>query len=368
MFTRLLRIHLSPGIAVVLCGLIVCATLTAGLWPFHAPENRVQWVPREHALRFVRYGTALSPGRIAQYAGGDCSVEVWLKPALVWTLGSIVSFYDADTGRQFSVEQNYTDLVLRLDSWTRREGDSQWRVNDLLRKPELFVTVTTNGRNVALYVDGALVASSSSFDLTAQMLASQLILANSPRRNYAWPGELKGMAIYPSQLSPEEVAKHYRQWTLLGTPVIQSAEQPLALYRFSERGGNVIHNELPGGVDLEIPEKFVVVDQVRFESPVSEFRIDQSYFKDAIINVLGFIPLGFLFCLYFGGVRGMKHAGLLAIMVGALVSLTIESAQAFLPTRYSGVTDLITNTVGTAVGVVVYRGSRWLVARSNQPS
>ena len=39
---------------------------------------------------------------------------------------------------------------------------------------------------------------------------------------------------------------------------------------------------------------------------------------------------------------------------GAALSLTIEILRSFIPTRYSGLTDVITNSTGTAPGARVY--------------
>jgi len=36
----------------VLCGSVLVAILTAGLWPFHAPKNEVRWLSDGNGLHF----------------------------------------------------------------------------------------------------------------------------------------------------------------------------------------------------------------------------------------------------------------------------------------------------------------------------
>ena len=75
--------------------------------------------------------------------------------------------------------------------------------------------------------------------------------------------------------------------------------------------------------------------------------------SDIIVNVLGFVPLGFLFAFWRGQVNGSRRWGsyVFAVLIGALVSLAIEVTQAFIPARDSSLIDVLCNITGAISGV-----------------
>jgi glycopeptide antibiotics resistance protein len=92
-------------------------------------------------------------------------------------------------------------------------------------------------------------------------------------------------------------------------------------------------------------------------------RTQHSYVKNVLINIAGFVPLGLVWSAYLSSVRRMRCAAAATVMLGFTVSFTIEILQASLPTRYSGMTDIITNTLGTCIGVALYHAIALPLAR-----
>jgi len=74
---------------------------------------------------------------------------------------------------------------------------------------------------------------------------------------------------------------------------------------------------------------------------------------DLLVNVLAYVPLGALvvFALY-PRVRGLA-AFASATLAGVLLSAAIEAVQTFLATRISSNLDLLTNSVGAAIGAAL---------------
>ncbi|NDB10919.1 MAG: hypothetical protein EBX54_03135 [Betaproteobacteria bacterium] len=77
---------------------------------------------------------------------------------------------------------------------------------------------------------------------------------------------------------------------------------------------------------------------------------------DLLSNVALYLPLGLLLALNRAPPR---RAGLgLALLVGALLSLTIEAAQSYLPQRVPSLLDLAANTLGALIGGLLAAGLR----------
>ena len=76
--------------------------------------------------------------------------------------------------------------------------------------------------------------------------------------------------------------------------------------------------------------------------------------SDIAFNVIAYLPLGMLACLYFRGVDGGRHAILKAVLLGAGYSLALEMAQLFVPHRHASWLDLASNAAGALLGALVF--------------
>ena len=185
----------------------------------------------------------------------------------------------------------------------------------------------------------------------------RLVIADSPTVNDSWSGQIMGLAIYERQLTASQIVRHYGDWTKNQRPTLAEDEAPVALYLFNEGKGRIVHNQLDSTTDLTIPSYYFALRPSVLVAFWREYKPTWSYWLDVGINIAGFIPFGFCIVAYLSSVRRINRAAAITVILGFTVSLTIETLQAYLPMRSSGMTDLITNTLGTAIGVMFYRWS-----------
>jgi VanZ family protein len=343
------------------CGFILLGILVAGLWPFHAPRNEVSWLSQRNGLLFGKYGSIVTAGPFKAHLprpDRSCSLEIRLEPRRVHASGTILAFYWPESQVvPFALRQSLGDLELlrRSDDPLHDAKRVKLYVDDLFpsHQQPVLVTISAGQSGTTIYADGALVKKAPNFKFSSQEFTGQLVIGNAPATTDEWSGQVSGLALYDRELTADEVSQHYESWTEGTRAGLAGSDGAVALYLFNEGEGNVVHNRVDPATDLLIPERFFGLHQEFLERPWNEYRSDWNYWKDVGINITGFIPLGFFFCAYFFSVRTTKRAVLFTIAFGFAVSLTIEVSQAFLPTRDSGMTDIITNTLGTALGAIV---------------
>jgi hypothetical protein len=362
-------VNAHAKIVSALCLLVLVCILVAGLWPFHIPHNAVSWLKNENGLRFGRHGAVLSASAfrdIGSSGAAGHSLEIWLTPAHVPGGGGILTFDSSpDPWAPFLLRQCGTGIAIHRYLLDDHGKITQpfFRVNDVFDAGKrVLVSITSNKDHTELYVNGVLAGTSSDPGIASRELKGRLVLANSTIDD-SWTGQVAGLAIYDRELTPAQVNGHFQSWIPDRGPVLTGEQLPIALYLFDERGGSTVHNLIDPATNLTIPARYFVLHPWFLRPTWNQFSHTRSawkdwgFWQDMGVNVGGFVPVGFVFFAYFSSVKPTKRAALVVVLLGFFLSFTVEALQRLLPNRDSGMTDLFTNTTGTALGVLLHRSS-----------
>jgi VanZ family protein len=342
---------------------ILVGILIACLWPFHSPRNEVAWAAHGNGLSFGGFGTILSrdivePKLRPQERG--CTLEIWLRPQYVRQKGTILAFYARQRASGFSLRQANVHFLVVTARWNQEDipKAQEFEVAEaFLRMRFTLLTLTFGSSGTRAYVNGALVRDAPQFRIPDDDFSGRLIVGNSPVLPDSWSGEIKGFALYVAELTGVEVFRNYEAWTRTGRPET-NADPATALYVFDEHSGNLVHNRAGSRSDLLIPKRYMELHHTLLRPPWDEYAPGWDYWMHVLINIAGFVPLGFLCYAYLSSASLSNRPMLLTILLGCLLSLLVETFQAYIPTRDSGLTDVLTNTLGTVVGIALYGFAR----------
>jgi VanZ like family/Concanavalin A-like lectin/glucanases superfamily len=347
----------------VICLAILGGILVAGLWPFNPrPPNQVQWLDRENGLEFRPDGIifAEQPISMPPSRAEQVTLELWLQPAIDDT-APILCIYKPHPREDFRLLQYSDTLLLQIE---RGSDLNALEIEHVLHpRQNTFVTITSDPQRTAVYINGLLEKTSSHFVVTPGSLSGRLVAGSQPFDYDSWAGRVRALAIYARELTASQALAHYQSWTSANS----SGDAPLdlddaiALYRFDEHQGTLVHSAAASGPALVIPRAFSIPEKKFLEPPWAGAMFDWAYFQDIVINISGFVPLGFFFCAFLN-TRNVRRVSvpLAAIISGTAVSLTIEVLQFYLPTRDSSLTDVMSNALGTVIGVVLH----WFMSTS----
>jgi len=282
------------------------------------------------------------------------TIELLLRPATVSGSRTILGFYVPHRGKRLLVRQYFDGLLVTHDGSIDRDRTrtTKFDVDHVFRTDRFSqVTISSGESGTTVYVDGQIAEEIPTFKLSRDELSADITLGTSPVGYHPWTGDVRGLAIYSKELTPAEALQHYSAWTEAGSkPDLNGA---LARYSFRERTGGLVRNEVASGVNLKIPDRFSVPHKEFLSSATSEFQPEWRYAVDVIINIAGFVPLGVIVCASVRWFRGSRQSIVITTIACGFLSLTIEILQYYVPRRGSGMTDIITNTLGAAIGAAL---------------
>jgi hypothetical protein len=355
-----------PGI---LCLLMTTGLLFVGLWPFDpSPKNRAYWIPNEEGLCFDGHrdrwklfvgGMAYTPSRLSSLKAapskkGSFTIEILLRPAVEVNndVPRIVAFVDNLRREVFYLGQWKQWFIVRwygLDQNGKRKRQEIGVDHALVKGKTRLLTVVSNQKSTSIYLDRKLAESfpgTAVMGGTTSIRGCSVVLGNSREGGSSWTGSILVLKIYDCSLSEGEIARD-------GNGVIEMAPRDglIAAYAFDKDAGNSVPDLSGNRNNIVIPEHITVNNEILKWPNWSEEK-GVSLIKDMIVNVLGFVPFGFLLTYWREQASQSQYwrTWLFAVLVGTLVSLVIEVTQAFIPARDSSMLDVVCNTAGTGIG------------------
>ena len=352
-----------------ICLAILIIILIVGLWPFNFfPKNKVTWLPDKNGVCFPGQSMILSldPLNDPQQSllnKKTITIEILIRPTEEpqGDINRILSMYDEKSSEITFLSQWKKHLIIR--SRTKRTDANRWYreigIDDAFRKEQDYLLSVVSGKEgTTLYINGQPVKTYPRHHLLDSITSKKVsfILGNSPVGKHSWKGRVMELAIYNRSFTPEEIFEHYQSYLENNFTMSSKKEEGhIGLYLFNEKLGATVHDYSNLNNHLTIPAIFRPVQRIILALPGQDFRWDKSFVQDTIVNLLGFVPVGFFFTAFLLKAGNWKRRTIYIVVAAAgfVISLAIELLQIYLPSRNSQLNDVICNAVGTVLGILI---------------
>jgi VanZ family protein len=346
------------------------------LWPFDfalIEGNNAQWIRDPAGISFPDDGQLISDGPARSLfehmqQGSGLSIEVWIETDHIGQTGParIISYSLNTLSRNFTVGQSFDQLIFRLrTSETDLNGTQPHLVVDnvFVGTGLLHIVVTYNFSEQLVFINGELRKKARFLkgDFSNWDPSHKLVIGNEASGGRPWLGKIFYAAIYNRPLYGREVRENY-QAGLTGqkhkAAVHNHAFDGIsARYLFDEAKGDRVFNRVNSRsrVPLVLPA-FIRKKDKSFLSIPERFLSSSRYIDDFIMNVMIFIPLGFLVHATFRNRYGNTvWISVIAAAAGIFFTFTVETLQYFSLTRDSSSFDIFANSLGMVAGVMCDR-------------
>lgn len=339
--------------------------LAIGWWPWEPwPDNGVRWRHDGPGLVFNPPSLARMnplPALVTTSTSGVhwIELEIVAWPQVVPALQQVLTLHDGRLPSKLAVCQWKSDLLLWIPAPGAPRGIRELGTTVADGRPHLFTLVLSESET-RIYVDGELRRRSTEFRVSPEAWLGQWVLGDAPEGKRGWRGELRSLGVGRGPRTAEQVAARQRAWERRIAEGWGPDAGMVAFFALHEGRGRMASGRSPG-VWLELPAVYAVPHKRPWAGSADWSQVWRRDARDTVINVLGFLPVGLLAWLAWGG-AGLRRRWLAVLGSGLVLSLTIETGQIWLPERVSSSIDLICNSLGSilggSLGALAARGRR----------
>ena len=332
--------------------------------------NDVSWIEDRNGLRFGSHGIAFAKSEHSAdqdlvFEAGALSIGMAVRPEDTRDghFKLLLLLHGGEDRDQLIIGQWRSWLVvMNGDDYAAKRGIARVSVNAFEDEQARFIYVTSGDGGTRVFVDGQLIKQKADLKLKRPdgLHLAQWVVGNSIYGRHPWSGELYGLVYYDRVQSAATIRRQYEQWLQGRSFAFVKKNDATRLYLFDERRGGQARDLSAGNRHLDIPGEMTILTKEFLRWPTGHPSYYETHRQDMIINLTGFIPLGILLGALFWQ-ADPQRAGkqfLLVLLICGAVSLIIELAQAWIPSRSSQMLDLILNTLGGGIGVLLFHAFR----------
>ncbi len=343
------------SLAAIPC-LYVLILLAGTMWPYNFRQENGVIPGRAEGMVFDPPATAYASGAGSKLGGlTSFTILVSLTPHGYESNGyaRILTWSLDDDRRNFMIGQWNESLVFKLKMSGRDKPIHFETEGVFIKDRKTTLAIAFDGERLLLYKDGMLRRARRTAPLTPGPWEGTypLVVGSEGNGKSPWKGSVERIAIFDRLLSRQEISTSAGPDGAGGLDPLIHYDLTGAPRTRTRHAMEMKDSGRPPAADLFVPARFAPFQRTYLGSVSLKWEDLRHEWDDILLNIAVFIPLGVILFgfLFRWGVRpGLALA--LAVMAGFLLSLSVELLQAWLPTRNSSLMDVITNTLGTAVG------------------
>ncbi|MGE5314888.1 MAG: VanZ family protein [Acidobacteriota bacterium] len=264
-------------------------------------------------------------------------------PRVMRIMGSGPDFYN----QNFSIGQYRNQLVIQFFSRDSKQFN-EITVPEVFREKEpVWIALTFNGTTVRCYVDGRKKAErrTGPMALTQWDSTYPIVFGTDPAGLLQWEGTVHTAAIYDRAFKASEVRR---------PDLIFRKYSSIIHYHFGRRTGQYVASRGTDRDSVFVPALFKPYNRSTLFDPFRLLGRQRLYVRDIVANIIFFLPVGLFSALALRrSITRFVVVLLLSAAAGMALSISVETLQIFLSSRFSSIVDVLSNTAGTVIGACI---------------